>query len=87
MTYVNKKKSTTFHDAQFGELQSNTTYTNGGYSNGGQNVIQGETYTSSYPTQGETYVSSHPSEGKIVTKKVTVKDAEGNVIEQYEEPV
>ena len=64
---VNKKKSTTFHDAQFDEVRNNV-HTN----------VQTEGYTSS---------QSIPAEGRVITKKVTIRDSQGNIIKQYEEPV
>ena len=67
--HVSKKKSTTFHDAQFDEVRNN-----------GTTVVRSDQYENGY---GTTTVG----QGKVVTRKVTVKDSEGNIIEQYDEPV
>jgi len=65
---VNKKKSTVFHDAQFGDINTN----------GNGLVQQQEVYTNSQPVT---------SSEKVVMKKVVVRDGDGNIIEEYEEPV
>ena len=75
-----KKKSAVFQDATF-EENVDMEYQDQPYQG------QTETYVQSAPQPVVVSNQAPPQGGRVVRRTVVVRDAEGNVLEQYEEPV